>query len=246
MKKQNKLKRPKDELKQRPKKLKTSSKPKYISEYISESQSIKPTDQNQPQIGQSLLPGEPTPAVSQQPAEMTKKEKIRNEKLRAQKEKYFKEQLWEEHCYTPKLPWLPEITSQVNEQEVVADKGSKILAASPEKKQVEGTTVKLPAKIKAKRSSALKDQPTVANAVPNVSVKTEQKPLPEVQQQQQQASKFKQRTKNAETEIAGRIFTEGIDREDIDFLRKAFTLFEDSLSIQKSDLDSKIKYKMSI
>lgn len=110
-----------------------------------------------------------------------------------------------------------------------------ISAASPEKKQVEGTTVKSPAKIKTKRLSALKEQLTVANAVPSVSVKTEQKPLPEVQQQQQQVSKFKQRTKNAEAEIAGRIFSEGVDREDIDFLRKAFILFKDSLNIQKSN-----------
>ena len=38
-----------------------------------------------------------------------------------------------------------------------------------------------------------------------------------------------------DTEILGRIFAEGIDREDIDFLKKAFNLAEDSLNIHKSN-----------
>ena len=214
-KKQSKSKRSKDDLKQRPKKQKTSSKPKYISEYISESQSNK-SENIQPnsllRVEQAVTANEDTQV------ELTKKEKLKNEKIRIQKEKYFREQLWEEHCYTPKVPWLAEESTVKNETMEEITNVKAVTPTSPKKKQIESVAVnKSPVKIKPPQPNA------------DCHVKTDQSA------QEIQLSKFKQRSKTMDTEILGRIFTEGIDREDIDFLKKAFNLVEDSLNIHKSN-----------
>ena len=97
------MKRSKDEIKQRTKKLKTTNKPKYISEYINQSQNVP--------IESSSNIMSPTDSAlvlmnMNKQSEISKKERLKNEKLKIEREKYFKEQLWEEHCYTPDLPWL--------------------------------------------------------------------------------------------------------------------------------------------
>ncbi len=235
------IKRPKDELKQRVKKIKSSNKPKYISEYISESQNINNSNNNIG-IGQghlfsnnennshttsgsnniiNLISNTALSVlnVNRPGPEVAKKDKLQKEKIRLEKENYIRSQLWEEHCYTPHLTWLKGedekiLTSLKSEKK----EDSLIVSNLKQETSVNGQLLAAPAthekSVKQKtRSSGISSENVCINKQPMVAEKAV-------------AKSFPRRTRERENEILKRFLIEGIDREDMEFLRRAYELME--------------------
>jgi len=219
------LKRPKDELKQRVKKLKSSNKPKYISEYISESQNINSiagsqiqsylysNNENSNNNRANLISNPALSAlnVNRPELEPTKKDKFQKEKIRLEKENYIKSQLWEEHCYTPHLTWLKReedksLTGIKNEKSV-KDMKNNVAKQEPNVNN------------ESQVSAAVKQNSRSSSAISTVSIRAESA-------KQMVVKKFLKRTKEKEDEVLKRFLHEGIDREDMDFLRRAYELMD--------------------
>ena len=99
-KKPNRLKRASDEFKQQNKKLK-SNKPKYISEYISQIKTESSV------VSNTTLTTVKQATHQQVPPELTSVNKENSPTCH-----YTSEQLWEEHCYTPNMPWLRSVENE--------------------------------------------------------------------------------------------------------------------------------------
>jgi hypothetical protein len=238
------IKRPKDELKQRVKKIKSSNKPKYISEYISESQNISNNNNNNNNIGicqGHLLSNNENNShttstsnniinlisntalsvlnVNRPGPEVAKKDKLQKEKIRLEKENYIRSQLWEEHCYTPHLTWLKgedekNLTSLKSEKKEDSLIVSNLKQATSVNSQLSTAPATHEKSVKQKaRSSGISSENVCINKQPMVAQKAV-------------AKSFPRRTRERENEILKRFLVEGIDREDMEFLRRAYELME--------------------